>query len=72
MGDRKTLRDLRNQVTSPNVTQALLQKKRDGIVLDAVIESTAYVLERPYLEKLLKLLTLFIVIVGFALAMMDV
>src|SRR5438270_11832261 len=31
MGDRKTLRDLRNQVNSPNVTQALLQKKWDGI-----------------------------------------
>jgi integrase len=31
MGDRKTLPDLRNQVNSPNHTQALLQKKRDGI-----------------------------------------
>ncbi len=31
MGDRKTLRDLRNQVRPPKVTQTLLQKKRDGI-----------------------------------------
>jgi phytoene dehydrogenase-like protein len=30
MGDRKTLRDLRNQVNSPHVIQALLQKKWDG------------------------------------------
>ncbi|MGH7930281.1 MAG: hypothetical protein ACREQV_21095, partial [Candidatus Binatia bacterium] len=31
MGDRKTIRDLRNQVRPPRLTQALLQKKRDGI-----------------------------------------
>ncbi len=31
MGDRKTLRDLRNQVRPPYVIQALLQKERNGI-----------------------------------------
>jgi hypothetical protein len=40
MGDRKTLRDLRNQVRPPNDTQALLQKKRDGIYLASIPFST--------------------------------
>jgi hypothetical protein len=31
MGDRKTLPDHRNQISSSHDTQALLQKKRDGI-----------------------------------------
>ena len=35
MGDRKTLRDLRNQVRPPQVTQTLLQKERDVIGFEA-------------------------------------
>ena len=37
MGDRKTLRHLRNQVRPPQVTQALLQKERHGIAASVAI-----------------------------------